>query len=224
MHQIILDKVCKTFQTSDYVVKAVERADLAVDRGESVAIVGPSGSGKSTLLNILGAILAPDLGRVVVDGQDITGLSDAALCRFRNSHFGYVVQDFALLDGESVYANIRLPLLYSKDIPRKEHSARIRSAATALGIHDKLSRKAGRLSGGERQRAAIARAIVCDQPIILADEPTGSLDAANRDKVMDILTGLCKTGGRTLILVTHDLSVAARCDRTVMIKDGRIIP
>lgn len=222
MSQIILDKVCKSFKTDDYVVRAVEQAELIVNRGESVSIIGPSGSGKSTLLNVLGLILAPDLGHVMIDDQDVTNLPDTALCRFRNSHFGYVVQDFALLDSESVYANIRLPLLYNRDIRRREHRARIHSAAKELGIYDKLSRKAGQLSGGERQRVAIARAIVCDQPVILADEPTGSLDAANRDKVMDILIDLCKTDGRTLIIVTHDLSVAARCDRTIEMKDGKI--
>lgn len=223
MSQVILDKVCKSFKTDDYVVKAVEQAELIVNRGESVSLIGPSGSGKSTLLNMLGLILAPDFGHVVVDDQDVTNLPDTALCRFRNSHFGYIVQDFALLDSESVYANIRLPLLYNKDIRRGEHRSRIHSAAKELGIFDKLSRKAGQLSGGERQRVAIARAIVCDQPVILADEPTGSLDAANRDKVMDILIDLCKTDGRTLIIVTHDLSVASRCDRTVKMKDGWII-
>lgn len=222
MSQIILNKVCKSFKTDDYIVKAVEQAELIVNHRESVSIIGPSGSGKSTLLNMLGLILAPDFGHVMVDDRDVTNLPDTALCRFRNSHFGYVVQDFALLDSDSVYANIRLPLLYNKDIRRREHKARIHSAAKELGIYDKLSRKAGQLSGGERQRVAIARAIVCDQPVILADEPTGSLDAANRDKVMDILIDLCKTYGRTLIIVTHDLSVAAMCDRTIEMKDGKI--
>lgn len=223
MNQIILDKVSKSFRTNNYVVKAVTQAEFATNAGEAVAIIGPSGSGKSTLLNMLGLILSPDDGQIIIDGQDVTNMPDNVLCCFRNSNFGYIVQDFALLDQESVYSNIRIPLLYSRKIRRREHKARIHAAARELGIFDKLHRKAKQLSGGERQRVAIARAIDCDQPIILADEPTGSLDAENRDKVMSILMNLCKNGGKTLIIVTHDRSIAEKCDRIVEMKDGRII-
>lgn len=130
---------------------------------------------------------------------------------------------FALLDDETVYRNIQLPLLYNKEFPRKEYKQRIHAAAESLGIADKLKRKAARLSGGERQRVAIARAIVCDQPIILADEPTGSLDAANKENVMDILVGLCREKGKTLVVVTHDLSVAEKCDRIIQMQNGEIV-
>ena len=220
MYSIMLDKVSKSYQTNNYVVKAVNQADFAADKGTSVAIIGPSGSGKSTLLNMMGLIIYPDFGRIIIEGEDVTNLQDSALCRFRNAHFGYIVQDFALIDRESVYNNIRIPLLYNKK--RGEHKERIHRAAESLLIQDKLHRKVEQLSGGERQRVAIARAIVCDQPIILADEPTGSLDAVNRDRVMDILMDLCNEKGKTLIIVTHDTSVAERCDRIIRMKDGQI--
>jgi putative ABC transport system ATP-binding protein len=222
MPGITVTQACKSFETSHYTVKAVDHADLSVGSGEAVAIVGPSGSGKSTLLNIIGLILKPDSGSVAVDGEEVLNMNDRRCSAFRNASFGYIVQDFALLDDETVYQNIRIPLLYNKQIRRRKHKPRIQEIAQKLDISDKLNRKAGKLSGGERQRVAIARAIVCDQPIILADEPTGSLDAANKTNVMDILMRLCKESGKTLIIVTHDTSIAERCDRIVQMADGRI--
>lgn len=218
----VLD-VCKRYDTNHYTVKAVDHVDLSISGNEAVAIIGPSGSGKSTLLNMIGLILKPDKGIIQIDGLDVTNLSDDGRSVLRNSTFGYVVQDFALLDDETVYSNIRLPLLYNKEIGRQEHKRRILAAAESLGISDKLHRKAAKLSGGERQRVAIARAIVCDQPIILADEPTGSLDAANKENVMGILMKLCREQKKTLIIVTHDLSVAEQCDRVIRMEDGRTI-
>lgn len=218
-----VQNICKYYRTNQYTVKAVDRVSLTVDKNEMVAIVGPSGSGKSTLLNILGLILQPDEGIILIDGNDPSTLGDSKVSMLRNKLFGYVVQDFALLDDETVYRNIQLPLLYNKEIPRKEYKQRIHAAAESLGIADKLKRKAARLSGGERQRVAIARAIVCDQPIILADEPTGSLDAANKENVMDILLGLCRENEKTVIIVTHDMTVAERCDRIIQMQSGCII-
>lgn len=222
MPGITVTQACKSYETSHYTVKAVNHANLSVESGEAVAIVGPSGSGKSTLLNIIGLILKPDSGSVAVDGEEVLNMGDRRCSAFRNASFGYIAQDFALLDDETVYHNIRIPLLYNRQIKRREHKPRIREIAQKLDISDKLNRKAGKLSGGERQRVAIARAIVCDQPIILADEPTGSLDAANKSNVMDILMRLCKESGKTLIIVTHDPSIAERCDRIVQMADGRI--
>lgn len=222
MPGITVTQACKSYETSHYTVKAVNHANLSVESGEAVAIVGPSGSGKSTLLNIIGLILKPDSGSVAVGGEEVLSMNDRRCSAFRNASFGYIVQDFALLDDETVYHNIRIPLLYNRQIKRREHKPRIREIAQKLDISDKLNRKAGKLSGGERQRVAIARAIVCDQPIILADEPTGSLDAANKSNVMDILMRLCKESGKTLIIVTHVPSIAERCDRIVQMTDGRI--
>ena len=218
-----VQNICKYYRTNQYTVKAVDRVSLTVDKNEMVAIVGPSGSGKSTLLNILGLILQPDEGIILIDGNDPSTLGDSKVSMLRNKLFGYVMQDFALLDDETVYRNIQLPLLYNKEIPRKEYKQRIHAAAESLGIADKLKRKAARLSGGERQRVAIARAVVCDQPIILADEPTGSLDAANKENVMDILLGLCRENEKTVIIVTHDMTVAERCDRIIQMQSGCII-
>lgn len=223
MPNITAHGICKSYHTNHYTVKAVNHVDFTVSGNESVAIVGPSGSGKSTLLNMLGMILPPDEGSLEIDGQDVTLLGDSKKSAFRNHTFGYVVQDFALLDDETVYSNIRLPLLYNKVIRRSEHRKRICHAAEALGISDKLRRKAGKLSGGERQRVAIARSIVCDQPIILADEPTGSLDADNKENVMTILMHLCKEENKMVIIVTHDMDIAKQCDRIVSMRDGKIV-
>lgn len=223
MDGIFAKGLSKSYRTSkDSVVNAVCGVDLEIRGGEIAAIVGPSGSGKSTLLNMLGLIVRPDSGEILLNGERIDGMRGGKSCRFRNANFGYVMQDFALIDGESVYSNIRLPMLYNKKIGFREYRRRVREAAESLGIADKLRRKPSRLSGGERQRIAIARAIVCGQPVILADEPTGSLDAENRSRVMDILLDLCKNGGRTVVIVTHDLSLAARCDRIIRMRDGRI--
>lgn len=222
MPTVKLHNICKSYQTNHYIVKAVDHVDLSISENDAVAIIGPSGSGKSTLLKMIGLILEPDSGTIQIDNLDVTKLGDERKSTLRNQKFGYVVQDFALLDDETVYSNIKLPLLYNQKIKRKEYKKRIRSVAEILGISDKLQRKAAKLSGGERQRVAIARAIVCDQPIILADEPTGSLDSENKKNVMDILMKLCKEHHKMLIIVTHDMSIAVQCDYVIQMQNGRI--
>ena len=222
MSLLELQNVSKSYKTNDYTVHAVRRVSLSIEKGETVAFVGPSGSGKSTLLNIAGLVILPDKGTVLLNGEDVTNLSDAKCCALRNQTFGYVVQDFALIEDETVYNNIRLPLLYNKSIPRSEWKKRITEAAKALGIEDKLNRPVVKLSGGERQRVAIARAIVCGQPILLADEPTGSLDAENKALVMDLMLKLVEERGMTLLVVTHDQEVAERCQRVVKLAGGRV--
>ena len=196
MYSIMLDKVSKSYQTNNYVVKAVNQADFAADKGTSVAIIGPSGSGEVYPTEYDGLDYLSRLWTHSYQWRGCHQFARHCLCHFRNSYFGYVVQDFALIERESVFNNIRIPLLYNKKIKRGEHKERIHRAAESLLIQDKLHRKVEQLSGGERQRVAIARAIVCDQPIILADEPTGSLDAVNRDRVMDILMDLCNEKGK----------------------------
>lgn len=146
MYSIMLDKVSKSYQTNNYVVKAVNQADFAADKGTSVAIIGPSGSGKSALLNMMGLIIYPDFGRILINGEDVTNLPDTALCHFRNSYFGYVVQDFALIERESVFNNIRIPLLYNKKIKRREHKERIHRAVHRLYICKSGWRKSHRSS------------------------------------------------------------------------------
>ena len=222
MSLLELQNVSKSYQTSDYTVRAVRRVSLSIEKGETVAFIGPSGSGKSTLLNIAGLVILPDKGKVLLNGEDVTNLSDAKCCALRNQTFGYVVQDFALIEDETVYNNIRLPLLYNKSVPRSEWKKRITEAAKSLGIENKLNRPVVKLSGGERQRVAIARAIVCGQPILMADEPTGSLDAENKALVMDLMVKLVEERGMTLLVVTHDREVAERCQRVVRMAGGRL--
>ena len=222
MSLLELQNVSKSYQTSDYTVRAVRRVSLSIEKGETVAFIGPSGSGKSTLLNIAGLVILPDKGKVLLNGEDVTNLSDAKCCALRNQTFGYVVQDFALIEDETVYNNIRLPLLYNKSVPKSEWKKRITEAAKSLGIENKLNRSVTKLSGGERQRVAIARAIVCGQPILMADEPTGSLDAENKALVMDLMLKLVEERGMTLLVVTHDREVAERCQRVVRMAGGRL--
>ena len=222
MPAIELKHISKIYDANHYLVKAVDNVDLTIEENETVAIVGPSGSGKSTLLNMIGLILQPSDGQIIIDGQSTENLSDGEKSTLRNKIFGYIMQDFALLDDESVYKNIELPLIYNKEIKKSEHRKRITTVAEKLGISDKLRRKAGKLSGGERQRVAIARAIVCDQPIILADEPTGSLDYENKENVMKILLELCRNEKRTLVVVTHDMTVAEQCGRIIEMRSGKI--
>lgn len=222
MALIKLRDVSKAFGSGAETVRAVDGVSLSLGAGESVAIVGPSGSGKSTLLSMMGLIMPPDSGTVLVCGKNAGAWKDAELCRFRNRKFGYVFQDFALLGDETVYENIRLPLVYSREVPRREHRARVEEAAERLGIADKLRARASKLSGGQQQRVALARALVCDQPIVLADEPTGQLDAENRENVARVLLGLAAEG-RLVVVVTHDLEVAGRCDRVVRMHDGRLV-
>lgn len=222
MSKVVIKNISKIYDANHYLVKAVDNVDLTIEENETVAVVGPSGSGKSTLLNMIGLILEPSDGEILIDGQNTRKLSDGEKSALRNKTFGYIMQDFALLDDESVYKNIELPLIYNREIKKSEHRKRIIAAAEKLGISDKLRRKAGRLSGGERQRVAIARAIVCDQPIILADEPTGSLDSENKENVMKILLELCRNEKRTLVVVTHDMTVAEQCGRIIEMRSGKI--
>lgn len=166
--------------------------------------------------------MSADEGSVVLDGKNTASWDDSARCCARNKAIGYVFQDFALLDDETVQENIRLPLHYNKDVPSREHAARIKRVASRLGIAEKLGVCASKLSGGQRQRVAIARALVNDQPIVLADEPTGQLDAENREMVVNTLLKLAHDEHKLIVVVTHDLEVAARCDRTISMHDGGV--
>lgn len=216
---IVIEKLSKIYDTAD--IPALENVDLKINDGEFLSIVGKSGSGKSTLLHIIGGIEKPTSGKVVVDDIDITSVSDNELSDYRSRKTGFVFQSFHLEPQFTVYDNVRLPLLIN-DIPYNEHKDRIESILKKVDLKDKIKSKASKLSGGEKQRCAIARALVCDPPLILADEPCGNLDSENSHKIMELLKSI-NAEGKGVILVTHDKEAARYGSRIIELKDGRII-
>lgn len=221
MELLSLRHVSKSFQDHGIKVQAVVDNSLAIHSGEMVAIIGPSGSGKTTLLNLMGIVVAPDEGEIYVDGQKVSDLHDAQRCQIRNRYFGYIVQDFALIEGDTAMQNILVPTLYSKK--RKsaaEYRRIIMGLSDKLQVTDKLKTKVKNLSGGERQRIAIIRSVICDQQIILADEPTGSLDLENSRIVIEYLRELVDEINKTVVIVTHDLNIARQCDRVFKLTRG----
>ena len=201
---------------------ALTGVNLQITEGESVAIVGKSGSGKSTLMHILALLDSPSGGTLEIDGTDASGLSGAQLNRLRNRTFGFVFQQFFLTAGASVLENVMLPLKIAR-IGSRERKRLAREALDRLELGDKAGNKAMNLSGGQKQRVVIARALVNNPRIIFADEPTGNLDTATGAVVEDMLFSLNREQGITLVVVTHDEDLAARCDRRIYIRDGRIV-
>lgn len=208
----------KTFGKGDAAVHALRGASLSVDKGEMVAVMGKSGSGKSTLLNILGGLMTMDEGELYVDGKKMDFRKKKYLLNYRRREVGFVVQYFALIDDMNVYKNVSLPLRY-QGIPRAKIKQRTTKMLQHLGIEEKAKAYPGELSGGQQQRAAIARALVKNARIILADEPTGALDEGTGDDVMKLFQRL-KKKDRAIIIVTHDNKVAEYCDRIVYLRDG----
>jgi putative ABC transport system ATP-binding protein len=199
---------------------ALDGIDLSVARGSVIAITGPSGSGKSTLLHVIGALEVPDEGRVVVDGRDLAGLSRRQLADHRR-RLGFVFQRFHLLPALSVADNVIAPLLPVKtDFDKR---ARALELLAAVGLQGREHSLPSRLSGGEQQRVAIARALVNAPSLVLADEPTGNLDSVTGGEIVDLLVGLRGRDGVTVVIATHDLGVAQRCDRVVALRDGRVV-
>jgi putative ABC transport system ATP-binding protein len=195
---------------------------LSVVRGEKLAVVGPSGSGKTTLLNLISGILLPDRGRITVEDQAISHLSDPLRRNFRAARVGFVFQQFELIEYLSVEENILLPLLVNKSLRvSSESKALAASLARSMGLSTKLRRTARRLSQGEQQRVAICRALIARPPLILADEPTGNLDPRNKHLTIELLSHYCQEHGATLVLVTHDVSLLGGFDRTLDFEDFR---
>ena len=192
-----------------------------VGRGEFLAVMGRSGSGKSTLLNILGLLDRPDTGRYLLDGIDFSGADDDQRSAARNQKLGFVFQQFHLLERASALRNVTLPLLYAED-DVADATGRGERALEAVGLGHRAQHLPGELSGGEQQRVAIARALITDPPVILADEPTGNLDAQSGGEVLEIFRRLVGEG-RTLVMVTHDRAVAERADRILVLAEGRIV-
>jgi len=196
--------------------------NLEINEGEKIAIVGPSGSGKTTLLNIIGLLLPVTEGEVYLAGKRASSLKEKERAKLRNKFFGYVFQEFLLVEEDTVFQNIEIPLLYSLTKKTKSEKRKmVEKVLEKVGLEVKINEKVRNLSGGERQRVAIARAIINDPEVILADEPTGSLDAENGEKIMDILESLVDKG-KTLLIVTHNEAIAKRCDRIFRIKDGYV--
>jgi putative ABC transport system ATP-binding protein len=202
-------------------VRALDALDLAIERGEYLALVGASGSGKSTLLYILGCLDRPTAGTYRIDGQAVESLDDDTLADVRNRRFGFVFQSFHLLPRQSAVDNVALPLAY-RGVPVAERERRARAALERMGLGDRLTHFPNQLSGGQCQRVAIARALVGDPDVILADEPTGNLDSAAAAELMLLIDGLHRSG-TTVIVVTHDAAVARHCPRRLRLQDGRIV-
>lgn len=220
MTKVELKNASKIYLRGKEKVHALDNCNLTVDEGDFLAIMGPSGAGKSTLLKAISTALQLTDGEVFINGKAVSNMNDAEKSELRAKEIGYIVQDFMLLPNETVYENIRLPLIYNKNIAKSEHKDRIYKAAEKLGIKELLKGKAKNLSGGESQRVAIARAICGDQEIILADEPTGALDTDNRENIMQIFKMLNKELGKTIIVVTHDEYVADQCAKQLIMRDG----
>ena len=211
--------LCRTFRQGDTDIHAVGHVSFSMEAGEMLAIVGQSGSGKTTLLNLLGGIDKPSAGQVLLDGRDIHTLSDAEAAKLRRQKIGYIYQDFKLLPILTAKENIMLPAI----LDGKKAPARVVSAlADRLGIGNRLNHLPSQMSGGQRQRVAIARALINQPAIILADEPTGNLDKASSQEILELLLQLHREGN-TILLVTHEESFADLCPRKITLSDGRII-
>ena len=217
---VSLDRVSRTFAMERVQVHALQDVSLEVQQGEFVAIVGPSGSGKSTMMNIVGCLDRPSSGIYRLAGTPVASLDDDGLARLRSRTIGFVFQSYNLLPRTSALDNVATPLLY-QGVGRRERVARARAALERLGLGDRLDHEPSELSGGQQQRVAVARAIVSDPALILADEPTGNLDSASGRDVLAVLHEL-HASGRTIVLITHDADVAAAAGRQVHIRDGRI--
>jgi putative ABC transport system ATP-binding protein len=218
---ITLDRVGKQFAGKRNVT-ALDTVSLAIPRGERVSIVGPSGSGKSTLLNLIGGLDRATTGDVIVDGERLGGLSDDALTRVRRDKIGFIFQFFNLLPTLTSLENVGLPL-HLRGWPRAKVDARARELLTLVQLDHRLTHLPDELSGGERQRVAIARALSVYPPILLADEPTGNLDSRTGEDILALIRDLHDRLQSTVVIVTHDMKVAASCDRTITLRDGHIV-
>ena len=218
---IHLDAVTKQFAGKRDVI-ALDAVSLAIPRGEMVSIIGPSGSGKSTLLNLVGGLDRPTAGQVSIDGERLSHLSDDALTRVRRDKIGFIFQFFNLLPTLSCVENVGLPL-HLRGWPRKNVDERARELLSLVQLDRRLTHLPEELSGGERQRVAIARALSVYPPVLLADEPTGNLDTRTGQEILTLIRDVHSRLGCTVVIVTHDMNVAHSCQRTVALRDGRIV-
>jgi putative ABC transport system ATP-binding protein len=218
---IALRNVTRTYQMGDSEVHALGGVSLVIERGEFVAIMGASGSGKSTMMNIIGCLDVPSSGRYWLDGVDVRGLDETRLARVRNRKIGFVFQSFNLIPRTSALANIELPLLYA-GVHAKQRRERALAALDLVGLSARAGHFPNEMSGGQQQRVAVARALVTNPALILADEPTGNLDSHSSDEVMNVFESLNRAG-RTVVLITHEPDIAERTKRTVRLRDGQVV-
>jgi len=204
-------------------VEVIRGVSINVPKAQFSAIVGKSGSGKSTLLGIISGLEAPDEGRVLINGVDIFSLSDKGMAKTRRRQIGIVFQSFNLVPSLSALENVLLPVVFDDRLSVKEYETRAHELLNSVGMKSRVSHRPGALSGGEQQRVAIARALINQPEILLADEPTGNLDETTATGVFDLLTGLCHDVGTTLLMVTHDMDIAAKADQIFEIKNGKVI-
>ena len=213
--------VCKTYYMGDTVVRAADHISMKIDRGEFVAIVGQSGSGKSTCMNIIGCLDVPTSGTYLLDGQDVGAMDKDQLAAIRNQMLGFIFQQYNLLPKLTILENVAVPLMYA-GVSQKERRERAKIVLEMVGLGDKMGHRPSELSGGQQQRASIARALVGEPAVILADEPTGALDSRTGREVLTLLQKLHQAGN-TVVLITHDNSIAVQAERIIRLEDGRVV-
>lgn len=218
------DKITKFYGKDENRIQILKGLSFSINKGEFVAIIGPSGSGKSTIMNILGCLDTPTSGKYVLDGEDISKLNDKKLSDIRKNKIGFVFQSFNLLPRTTVLRNVYLPLIYNENFPINKREEKAKDCLSKAGFDmSKVLNKTNQISGGQMQRVAIARSLVNDPSILLADEPTGNLDSKTGEIVLNTFKKLNKENGVTIILITHDPKVASNADRIIQIKDGEIV-
>ena len=223
-HPVIrLSDVRKDYMLGQTKVEALRGVSLAVDKGEFLAIAGPSGSGKSTILNMIGCIDTPTSGTILINGRDVSGLSDQELTRYRRVTVSFIFQSFNLIPVLDVYENIELPLLLQGNKDAKDRRSRVMHLIGEVELSDRIKNKPGELSGGQRQRVAIARALAANPLMVLADEPTANLDSTTGAKILDLMRTINSRDGTTFVFSTHDSRIMERAQRIISIKDGLIM-
>jgi len=217
---IHIENMKKIYNPGENEVRALDGINLDIEKGDLVAIVGHSGSGKSTLMNMLGCLDTPTSGKYVLDGQDVASMTDNQLADVRNKEIGFIFQGFNLISNLDAVGNVELPLVY-RGVSKNERKQLAMEALKSVGLEDRMKHKPNEMSGGQQQRVAVARAVAAKPPIILADEPTGTLDTKPTQEIMEILKELHRSG-RTVIIITHDEEIASQAHRVIRILDGRI--
>ncbi len=211
----------KIYQVGTTEVKALDGVDVEIEKGAFIALMGSSGSGKSTLMNVLGCLDTPTSGTYVLNGNDVSSHSDNDLAEIRNKEIGFIFQTFNLLPRYTALENVALPMIYA-GVPKVDRIARAKKVLKKVGLGDRMDHRPNELSGGQRQRVAVARALVMNPSIILADEPTGNLDSVTSDGIMELFSEINRDGN-TVIVVTHEEDIAAHAEKTIRLKDGKLV-